>query len=78
MATLPEFNLTKLNVTIESRAPGVFRSATVHRVKVPGGWFVLTESMQGLSGITFYPDPKHEWNGGSAEQATGDSPPKSE
>ena len=30
--------------------------------KVPGGWLVAIENMSGL-GMTFYPDPKHEWTG---------------
>ena len=38
------------------------------RAKVPGGWLVLLETRgrQGITsggGITFYPDPKHTWNG---------------
>ncbi len=39
------------------------------RAKVPGGWILR---LSGLSndgssgcGITFYPDPSHEWNGSS-------------
>ncbi|MBT9317220.1 hypothetical protein [Leptothoe spongobia] len=36
------------------------------RAKVPGGWLVASRCGGGEgSGITFYPDPKHEWNGGS-------------
>ncbi len=30
------------------------------RAKVPGGWLVATGG-----GVTFYPDPNHDWNGGS-------------
>jgi hypothetical protein len=50
----------------------------IFRAKVPGGWFVLWVSRQGIDvlhpmeespgeehGLTFYPDPKHEWDGGS-------------
>ena len=50
----------------------------VFRAKVPGGWLVLWVSHQGIDvlhptaespreehGFTFYPDPKHEWDGGS-------------
>jgi hypothetical protein len=50
----------------------------IFRAKVPGGWFVLWVSRQGIDvlhptvesaseehGFTFYPDPKHEWDGGS-------------
>ena len=35
----------------------------VHRTKVPGGWLVLV--MHNTSGLTFYPDPEHKWDGGS-------------
>jgi hypothetical protein len=37
---------------------------TTFRAKVPGGWLVLIEQTD-ASGIAFYPDPRHEWNGGS-------------
>jgi len=30
------------------------------RLKVPGGWLVEDSIWQG-GGITFLPDPKHEW-----------------
>jgi hypothetical protein len=29
------------------------------RTKVPGGWLLATQA----GSVTFYPDPKHEWNG---------------
>jgi hypothetical protein len=32
-----------------------------HRCKVPGGWFVIVYG----SGVTFYPDPEHKWDGSS-------------
>ena len=35
----------------------------VHRAKVPGGWLVVV--IHNTSGITFYPDPEHAWDGGS-------------
>jgi len=35
----------------------------VHRTKVPGGWLVLV--ITNTSGLTFYPDPEHKWDGGS-------------
>jgi len=31
-----------------------------HRAKVPGGWFVMRGDP-----IFFYPDPEHNWDGGS-------------
>ncbi len=34
----------------------------VHRAKVPGGWLVLV--MHNTTGLTFYPDPEHRWDGG--------------
>ena len=48
-----------------SRAEGgvVDQPWNVHRTKVPGGWLVLV--MHNTSGISFYPDPGHRWNGGS-------------
>jgi len=39
-------------------------SFSVYRVKVPGGWLVFTYWAD-KSGMTFYPDPKHEWVGTS-------------
>ena len=36
----------------------------VKRAKVPGGWLVLIMTHNG-SGVTFYPDPNHLWDGNS-------------
>ncbi len=42
---------------------------SLHRAKVPGGWLIVleqpTRSRVVYTGCTFYPDPKHEWDGGS-------------
>jgi hypothetical protein len=67
MQELREFNLTKLNLAYEGKKAGVLSrmAEAVHRAKVPGGWLVVTSSGHGLSGITFYPDPRHEWDGGT-------------
>lgn len=46
-------------------APGYFN---VFRAKVPGGWLVAIQFHDG-EGLTFYPDPNHEWNGESLDQA---------
>jgi hypothetical protein len=36
------------------------------RTKVPGGWLVVSQfHIGGAHGLTFVPDPKHEWDGGS-------------
>jgi len=41
---------------------------TVARAKVFGGWLVVSHFLRGNeSEIAFYPDPKHEWDGGSIE-----------
>ena len=40
----------------------------IKRAKVPGGWLVTTSVNMGresASGITFMPDPNHEWDGNS-------------
>ena len=34
----------------------------IRRAKVPGGWLVTIRD----EGITFVPNPGHEWDGGSA------------
>ena len=38
---------------------------SVYRAKVPGGWLVFTRWGSERSGLTFYPDPKHQWDGTS-------------
>ena len=43
---------------------------SIMRAKVPGGWLVIYFHKGGAvgfqaGGLTFYPDPKHEWNGGT-------------
>ena len=51
----------KLN---SSSADGrIFKLGNVYRAKVPGGWFVLVAD--NATGLTFYPDPDHNWDGGS-------------
>ncbi len=44
---------------------GIFKLGwEVHRAKVPGGWLVLV--MHNTNGLTFYPDPEHNWDRGSS------------
>ena len=51
----------KLNSSsAESR---VFKLGNVYRAKVSGGWLVLVAD--NATGLTFYPDPEHNWDGGS-------------
>lgn len=40
-------------------------SIDVKRAKVPGGWLVYVQYTVDSAGITFYPDPNHEWDGSS-------------
>jgi hypothetical protein len=47
---------TKLK--FETLAAGPY---SVARAKVPGGWLIVS----GASSPTFYPDPKHDWDGES-------------
>ena len=37
----------------------------INRCKVPGGWFVNFDAKGRLMGYVFYPDPEHQWDGGS-------------
>jgi len=41
-----------------------YENVSIYRVKVPGGWLVSVKGYQ-QAGVTFYPDPKHQWNGNS-------------
>ncbi|MGA2063256.1 MAG: hypothetical protein ABSG67_22525 [Thermoguttaceae bacterium] len=38
----------------------------IKRAKVPGGWLIMVKLTDSFE-LTFYPDPKHEWDGGSSE-----------
>ena len=51
----------KLNSS--SAEGGFFKLGDVYRAKVPGGWLVLVTN--NARGLMFYPDPKHNWDGGS-------------
>jgi hypothetical protein len=35
--------------------------SSLRRAAVPGGWLVLFATYEGPGGLTFYPDPNHEW-----------------
>jgi hypothetical protein len=36
----------------------------LYRAKVPGGWLIYIDRVE-HSGLTFLPDPNHEWDGNS-------------
>jgi hypothetical protein len=67
MQELREFNLTRLNLAFEGKKAGALTRMTtvVYRAKVAGGWLVVVAGANGISGVTFYPDPRHEWDGGT-------------
>jgi hypothetical protein len=48
---------------LNSKGGGVLMHWETHRAKVPGGWLVLV--VQNTTGLTFYPDPDHRWDGSS-------------
>jgi hypothetical protein len=41
----------------------VWKLGNFYRAKVPGGWLVVVAD--NATGLTFYPDPEHNWDGGS-------------
>ena len=49
--------------------PGTFapQQVEVWRAGVPGGWLVMVilKSGHNSQSTTFYPDPSHEWDGGT-------------
>jgi len=67
MTGLPYLNLETIRLAYDGKKEGRLTkwTTTAFRAKVAGGWLVVTSGNTGLSGIAFYPDPKHEWDGGS-------------
>jgi hypothetical protein len=52
------------NLRFEKLDVGSTLSARLSRAKIPGGWLVVVTSNSG-SGLTFYSDPQHKWDGNS-------------
>ncbi len=61
--SMPQIKWERLNDSILKPAPGGIGGLSTFRAKVPGGWLVAS-GMIG-SGVAFYPDFDHEWDGGS-------------
>ena len=63
------FNLNRLCLAFEGKKAGALTRMTtmVYRAKVPGGWLVVVAGTEGMGGVTFYPDPRHEWDGGTLD-----------
>jgi hypothetical protein len=58
--------LTWEELPVEQKSTGIVVKNVdwAKRAKVPGGWLVAV-GIFGGGGVTFYPDPKHEWDGRS-------------
>jgi hypothetical protein len=61
----PALNLEELNLKYDGEKPAKY----AYRARVPGGWliFIWTPGSGGVNGVSFYPDPKHAWGGGTQE-----------
>jgi hypothetical protein len=42
---------------------GMLGNFIAWRSKVPGGWLIAVK--EGTVTVTFFPDPEHQWDGGS-------------
>jgi hypothetical protein len=55
-------NLEKIEIQIDGKRPGFSKNLIqLLRSKVPGGWLVVTVGGVEATGVTFLPDPDHEW-----------------
>jgi hypothetical protein len=68
MKDLPVFDLQALNMNVGGKKPGFLSGVKGFRAKVVGGWLMLFCGDAGISGVTFYPDPDHEWDGGTEDE----------
>ena len=60
----PQLVWEKLNSVSDRRA--IFKDSWgTHRAKVLGGWLVAVNLGGVAGGVTFHPDPEHNWDGGS-------------
>ncbi len=68
MQSRPVFDLEELQLAFSGKKAGAMTRwvTKVYRAKVDGGWLVLTCGGEGFTGVTFYPDPNHRWDGGTA------------
>lgn len=54
------------DLTLEANTVAFYEG--IRRAKVPGGWLLtLRKGGSDSFAFTFYPDPKHQWDGGSLE-----------
>ena len=67
MNTPKPLNYQTLRVLRDGSKPAYNSYPVTERAKVPGGWLVILGGGYGYSGVTFYPDPEHQWDGSSLE-----------
>ena len=60
-SAMPKLKFEKLDVST------LTVNTIINRAKIPGGWLLVSTSNAG-GGVTFYPDPEHKWDGGSAAE----------
>lgn len=56
-----------LPTLLDGKKPSTLSPRLLARAKVPGGWLVGIGANQMFSGVTFYPDPQHKWDGASLD-----------
>ena len=65
MAEKPALHLEELNLKYEGGEP----AKHAYRARIAVGCLVfIYPPGKGLSGVTFYPDPDHTWDGGTQER----------
>jgi hypothetical protein len=69
----PILNLQSLTVRVDGKKPGMLNDMTGYRAKVPGGWLVVLWTAS--AALAFYPDPEHQWDGGTLDNLTHASLP---
>lgn len=65
MGRKPIFNLEEMNLRVDGERPDPLSRPECYRARVPGGWLVFLWGAG--TGATFFPDPDHEWDGGTLE-----------
>ncbi len=67
MKSSKSLDLETLPTLLDGKPPSVLSPRFMARAKVPGGWLVGIGGNGMFSGITFYPDPHHKWDGSSLD-----------
>ena len=67
MKSTKPLSFQSLPTLCDGEKPGAFSPRLIARAKVPGGWLVGIGANHMFSGVTFYPDPQHTWDGASLD-----------